>query len=87
MKLSVNVAVTKRKMGLVCERQGNHEQARVLFEEQHIIFVRSIGSDHPQTKQAASNLEQCQQRQAQPTGGPAPAQPNAKPTCLSCDIQ
>jgi hypothetical protein len=54
----VSVAMTKGNMAYVCKARGDLDQARVLFEEVHDIFLQCFGPGHPNTMQAASALAQ-----------------------------
>ena len=55
--LHASVAMTKGNMGYVYLQLGQSSQAPTLFEEVYDIVLRSFGPKHPNTRQAARDLE------------------------------
>ena len=51
-----SVAMTKENIGIVHKQLGNMDQARVMYQEAHEVFLRSFGPEHFNTKKAARGL-------------------------------
>ncbi len=56
-----SVVMTKDNMGYVYEQLGNLAKAQSCFKEVHTIFLQSLGPDHPNTRQAAHDLQRFSQ--------------------------
>jgi hypothetical protein len=48
-----NLAIRYRNLGGIEEADGNIDQARVLIERAHAIFLHRLGPEHPETQKYA----------------------------------
>jgi hypothetical protein len=51
-----NLAIRYRNLGGIEEADGNIDQARVLIERAHVIFLKRLGAEHPNTQNCATWL-------------------------------
>ena len=56
----VSVAMTKENIALVYIQLGQRDKAKILYQEAHEVFLRSLGPTHFNTLKAARGLAQLQ---------------------------